>query len=151
MACNRTTDGRFAAIASAAISPEERFWSKVDKNYPGDCWLWTGCLCKGYGHFWFEDRLVYAHVFAYELENGPVPDGLELDHKCRMKPCVRSVHLEAVTHQVNIIRGYAERTHCKRGHPLSGENCGRQGQNWRFCRTCKRRSYQLCKERLNEA
>ena len=129
---------------------EARFWSKVDKNGPvpgarpelGPCWLWTaGRRHKGYGEFWVSGALVPAHRFAYELLVGPIPEGLELDHLCRVHPCVNAGHLEPVTHQENMQRGNSgrlerERTHCPQGHPYDAENTRWYAKDWRRCRAC---------------
>jgi hypothetical protein len=82
-----------------------RFWAKVNKT--GDCWLWTAGLDKdGYGRFRVSPtRLAKAHRFAYEVSVGPIPDGLEIDHLCFVRSCVRPQHLEAVTHDENLARG----------------------------------------------
>ncbi len=124
------------------ITPEQRFWSKVDKS--GDCWLWIACRNKnGYGKFYDGSRLVPAHRFSYELNSGPIPEGLVLDHLCRQPPCVRAGHLEAVTERENILRGtgmsarWAPRTHCEHGHPFDLENT-LFSKNGRVCRTCNR-------------
>lgn len=63
----------------------------------------------------------------YEHVKGPVPDGLELDHLCRVHNCVNPAHLEAVTHAENVRRGEAglhnpEKTHCPNGHAYTEEN-----------------------------
>jgi hypothetical protein len=97
-------------------SSEERFWEKVDFDGPlivpelGVCWVWTGArYSNDYGHFTIGGRLerqdVLAHRFAYETEVGEVPEGLDLDHLCRLHPCVRPTHLEPVTRSVNLQRG----------------------------------------------
>ncbi len=84
------------------VSHGVRFWRKVDKT-PA-CWLWTDTPNHdGYGRF-KADRKIMAHRFAYEEANGPVPEGLELDHLCRNRLCVRPDHLEAVTHTENVRR-----------------------------------------------
>jgi hypothetical protein len=50
----------------------ERFWSKVEKS--DGCWLWSGYVNdKGYGTLQLEGKMRRAHVFAFELANGPVP------------------------------------------------------------------------------
>lgn len=120
----------------------ERFWSKAT---PGeDCWLWTGCLGgHGYGTLWMNGATRYAHRLIYEALVGPIPEGLELDHLCRVRHCVNPAHLEPVTHKVNQLRGTspmadsARKTHCLRGHPLSGPNLYlRPDGKGRQCRAC---------------
>jgi len=103
------------------------FFEKLCVQVNG-CVTWTGATSKdGYGYFWNGEKPVGAHVFWYELVNGPVPDELELDHTCEAKSCV--VHTEAVTHHENILRGNTGRwlrteykTICVNGHQLAGEN-----------------------------
>lgn len=80
------------------------------------CWLWGGWKDKfGYGRFSFpgegytttgKTKRVhkYAHIIAWEIVNGPVPAGKELDHLCYNPSCVRPSHLEPVTHDENIAR-----------------------------------------------
>lgn len=124
------------------LTVEQRFWSKVEKTET--CWLWTGGLWKeGYGQFYpTSNPPVVAHRFAYELLVGPVPEGLELDHLCRVRHCVKPGHLEAVTHSENMRRGaWAIRTHCKNGHEYTEQNTRwRQRGNslHRVCRACAR-------------
>jgi len=50
-----------------------------------------------------------AHKFAYQAIIGPIPPGRELDHLCDNKLCVNPSHLEPVTHQENVIRGFMRR------------------------------------------
>lgn len=81
------------------LNPEERFWSKVDRS--GDCWEFTGWSRNGYGRFWFDGKDGEAHRYAYELENGPIPDGMQIDHQCHNTMCVRASHLRPVTIKQN--------------------------------------------------
>lgn len=70
------------------------------------CWMWAKTMYKnGYGKIHVDGKQGYAHIHYYEQKNGPVPDGLELDHLCRTPRCVRPDHLEAVRHAINIRRG----------------------------------------------
>ena len=79
---------------------EERFWSKVEKTE--GCWNWTkGTHPTGYGMFSFQGRNRYAHRYSYALANGPIPEGLSIDHICHNPGCVRPDHLRAVTHKQN--------------------------------------------------
>lgn len=128
----------------------ERFWSKVERRGPDDCWLWTGKLKpNGYGRIRVNKprRMEYAHRVAYELLVGPIPDGLEVDHVrdrgCQHRHCVNPAHLEAVTHRENNRRSdspaavAARKTHCVNGHLLAGANLYMWSGN-RYCRTCRR-------------
>lgn len=127
----------------------ERFWQKVDKNGPipahaqslGPCWVWiANTNRKGYGRFAvLYGCIVMPHRFSFALHYGETPYGLEIDHLCRNKLCVNPKHLEAVTGLVNHGRARQFRTyptHCKRGHPLSGENLYIGTGNRRVCRQC---------------
>lgn len=79
---------------------EERFWSKVDTS--GECWQWTAALTNGYGRFGIGRKVVLAHRFAWELANGPIPDGLGVLHACDNPSCVRPAHLFVGTSKDNM-------------------------------------------------
>lgn len=70
------------------------------------CWLWTGALVRGYGRVGIPAtrRTMPAHRYYWERVNGPVPDGLEMDHLCRVRACVNPDHLEPVTRSENMRR-----------------------------------------------
>jgi hypothetical protein len=91
------------------MSFDERFWGRVDKT--GDCWLWTGTLTeKGYGsRVQYQGEQHYPHQLAYRLLVGPIPDGLVIDHHCRVRNCVNPDHLEPVTQEENTRRGVEAR------------------------------------------
>lgn len=120
----------------------------ADKFLVGDgCWPWVAArTSRGYGSVRVGDRTQQAHRVLYELLVGPIPEGLQLDHLCRNRSCVRPDHLEPVTCGENIRRGtsgeatraaFAARTHCAAGHPLTEENTYATGHAGGGCRTCK--------------
>lgn len=107
-----------------AVDPMTRFLAKVEIASSG-CWLWTAsCNSDGYGHFKVNGTMVGSHRWYYEQTVGAVPQGLQLDHLCRVRRCVNPDHLEPVTPRENVLRGEslqsanARKTHCAEGHPL---------------------------------
>lgn len=69
------------------------------------CWLWTLSVGgPGYGNAWDGERVRTAHRYAYTWIVGPVPDGLVLDHLCKVRRCVNPAHLEPVTQGENMRR-----------------------------------------------
>lgn len=130
--------------------PIDRFAEKIKKTEQ-DCWLWTGSgTVGGYPSFWSGERFVLAHRWSYEHFIGAIPDGLVLDHLCRVKRCVNPAHLDPVTQRENVMRSIgptsinAAKTHCPRGHPYDEANTyvyPRDGS--RRCRTCIRAHYRF--------
>jgi len=118
----------------------DRFWAKVDRRGPDECWEWQGGRTMGgYGRFEMpgqRGRGTGAHRVAYQLLVGPIPDGLTLDHLCRNKPCVNPAHLEPVTAEENLRRQGRTRTVCRNGHPRTPENIV-VWQGVRRCRPCR--------------
>ena len=119
----------------------ERFLSKVNKTE--SCWLWTGYIDKkGYGIFKL-DKPKRAHRVSYELFVGPIPDGLVIDHLCRVRNCVNPEHLEPVTTKINSIRGINHntlKTHCPAGHEYNEINTRITPNGKRKCRVCHKMS-----------
>lgn len=104
----------------------DRFWFSVSIPLTeGGCWVWRGHLSRGYGQFRLGGVTRPAHRLLYETLVGPIPAGLEPDHLCRNRACVRPDHLEPVDHRTNCLRGIspaavnaAKRT-CLRGHAFA--------------------------------
>ena len=126
----------------AGVTATERFWPKVSRT--PTCWVWTAARdTRGYGLFWLNRRWIGAHRFAYEADRGPIPPGLELDHLCRNKQCVRPSHLEPVTHRENTVRAVPYKhhargprvTHCRAGHEYTPANT-KTHLGRRSCRAC---------------
>ena len=71
---------------------------------PG-CWEWTGhCSSNGYGRFDVGGVPEYAHRVAVILDGRKIPDGMQVDHLCRSKSCVRPDHLQVVSPSENNAR-----------------------------------------------
>lgn len=85
----------------------ESFWARVDKNR--ECWEWTGSrMPSGYGRIAFNGRQEYTHRLAYELTNGPIPDGMCVCHTCDNPPCCNPAHLWLGTMTDNIADRHAK-------------------------------------------
>ena len=117
----------------------ERFWSKITVDPITRCWLWTAALTsRGYGSWSDGVKVRSTHRVTFEAFNGPIPDGLTVDHLCLVKRCCNPAHLEAVTQAENARRWLAGLTHCKYGHPLSGPNLHMHPNGQRVCVLCRR-------------
>lgn len=86
-----------------SIKVETRFWSKVERPHPTECWEWQPGLDRStYGQFNIGGRNIGVHRIAYMLERGSIPDGLEVCHRCDNPRCCNPLHLFTATHQGNI-------------------------------------------------
>lgn len=132
--------------------PERLFLSHVDKQQ--EHWLWTGA--KGgssntYGIFTvvFDGQRTtkMVHVWSYLYYIGDIPDDYEVDHKCRVRLCVRPhpEHLEAVTQEENNRR--KRKKSCKNGHELTEENLYYSKGRVHGCKKCRREAFLRWKEK----
>lgn len=117
--------------------------SKIETVTESGCWIWVGCCHKsGYGKTCINTKLMYAHRAVYSMLVAPIPEGLTLDHLCRVRCCVNPSHLEAVTIKVNVLRGESpssvnsRKAHCSKGHGLGGANLIINSRGNRVCRIC---------------
>lgn len=133
-----------------------RFWDKVSPCPVSGCWLWTGAITsQGYGSMGVDGKTVNTHRHAYLMLVGEIENGLELDHKCRVRRCVNPDHMEPVTKQINIARGeaganWAAKTHCPRGHAYSDTNTYLTPKGKRICRRCRLAAKQRHRTKLRQ-
>lgn len=81
-------------------TPEEQFTATTARV--GDCLEWTGYRTQwGYGQIHVEGRYVGAHRYAWQRANGPIPDGMNIDHTCHNRACVEIAHLRLATYKQN--------------------------------------------------
>lgn len=92
------------------------------RGLDGFCWVWTGRRNHGYSSIYFAGRTQPTHRVTYELLVGPIPPGLQIDHLCRVRPCINPAHLEPVTARVNMQRAICPDRRCPQGHPLADPN-----------------------------
>lgn len=131
----------------------DRFWSKTAQT---DCIVWQGAQnSKGYGCFAIDRVAQLAHRLAWEDVHGPIPDGMTIDHLCRVRNCVNVEHLELVTNQENMRRAKALviGDECGAGHRIDSEAdlYRREGRTGAECRECRRASGRRARERLARA
>ena len=115
------------------------------KTMAATCTVWIGATnSKGYGLIAVNGRIELAHRVAWEAENGPIPDGMVIDHLCRVRNCVRVSHLELVTSAENTRRGRAVVAlrvgeACTNGHEIQSEaDLYRRATGAVECRVCRR-------------
>lgn len=120
------------------------------------CWVWTGSTnSRGYGQITINKKSKKAHRVMYELIRGTIPDGMELDHLCRVKSCVNPEHLEAVTHSENIKRSPTvsnpprRRKYHEQGNCLF---CNKEAPKGKlFCSySCRSKDYEARQAKLNQ-
>lgn len=140
--------------------PPTRMWMRKPRGMPlidwvmlsivkddNGCWIWTGTP-NGAGYGWAGAELVHRVTFKHH--KGPIPEGKEIDHLCRVRMCCNPDHLEAVPHRENCMRSpftlayiNSAKTRCPHGHEYSPANTAvymiKNGTaRIRVCRTCRR-------------
>jgi hypothetical protein len=146
-------------------TPEQRFFANllfVDKWFDDGtlrtrCMEWTASRHPdGYGQFWDGTRLMSSHRWIWQRWVGPIPEGMQVDHRCENTACQNVRHMKVTTPWENNRRGNsaaalaARKTHCVHGHEFTPENTRiRSGQ--RRCLMCDRRHKQESKARRKKS
>lgn len=128
---------------------EDRFERYVIRQ--DGCWGWSGKQdVFGYSTFCYRVTK-YAHRVGWEILNGPVPEGLELDHVCRNRSCVNPDHLRPITRKQNQEhRKGAQRNNKSTG--VLGVNIDkRTGKYKARVRSCGKTLFEKCFDTLEEA
>jgi HNH endonuclease len=136
------------------MDSSERFWSHVARTET--CWLWTGATVNGYGRFWCGDRRIgrrlwLAHRFSLFLAGVELPDGMPVNHLCRVRNCVNPSHLEVVTARENVRYSAEFITHCPQGHEYTEANtyiAKNRGWTMRNCKRCRADREQARRDRM---
>ena len=96
-----------AASMEALEKGRQRRWASFEERFAaqiaavGECMVWTGANVRGYGFIERGGAKVMAHRVSFEAENGPIPAGMQIDHVCRNRSCVRASHLRLASNKEN--------------------------------------------------
>jgi hypothetical protein len=120
-ACGKSFGGRGSYMNHTKYDKDctdaMRFWSRVDKRGPDECWLWTGAAFRkskrqmGYGRRAGSGPNTYAHRVAYMLAKGPIPKGKLVMHTCDVPLCCNPAHLLIGTNAENAADRVAKGRH----------------------------------------
>ncbi|ALC12519.1 HNH endonuclease signature motif containing protein [Sphingopyxis sp. 113P3] len=136
-----------------------RFQSRVSPEPNSGCWLWLGAANEqGRGSFRYgmageQKRTGLASRISYEMAIGPIPDGMQVLHRCDVPLCVNPDHLFLGTVTDNMRDMVAKgrhrltglplenslKTHCRHGHLLDGDNLWIRADGARICKSCRAR------------
>lgn len=122
-----------------SVSEIDRFWKYAMPEPNSGCWLWVGKQYRnGYGAMFFRGTTVPAHRASWQLFCGAIPEEMEIDHRCKNRPCVNPEHLRLATKAENLANRHLLKSHCRNGHPFTADNCYFENDgNTRRCKTCR--------------
>lgn len=120
----------------------DRFWVKVDVQGQDDCWPWTASTQpSGYGQMRWAGKICLAHRLAWSLVNGPIPDGMQVNHRCHNKLCCNTAHMELLSIEAHGLDSaiiawgtLGDESTCRRGHTGYRR---KYGKKW-ACLMCQR-------------
>jgi len=139
------------------------FWDFVIKHEGDRCWEWIGSKDRqGYGRCVYYGRKEQAHRVAWMEIRGPIPEDVDLHHRCENPGCVNPEHLEPMDHVEHMFHHgtagpiiNARKAHCINGHEFTQENTyrvKRKNGRWRRrCRTCDREKQAAFNEVVDKA
>lgn len=101
---------------------EDRLHAKSRLDMESECIIFTGAIrSDGYGEIKVDGKVLRAHRAAYELKNGPIPEGLSIHHTCANRTCINPDHLQAVTERDNTAEMLERNYYLKRIKQLEAE------------------------------
>lgn len=138
----------------------ERVLRRCQRDDVG-CLVFSGAKAKGYGRVGYyagggKQVVLQTHRVVWEAENGPIPDGLTIEHECANRACQDTTHMTLMTradnsragsHRNPIVIANRAKTHCPEGHEYSVENTYSPPTGGRYCRECGRNRTRLWRER----
>lgn len=154
----------FTAERQATLRERIRARATVeDRGYRTPCWI-SDRAAGGKGGYTKigvtingEQQLWYTHRLAYVLFVGPIPEGLQIDHRCNQTKCCNPDHLEPVTVRENLLRStnavadQRAQDECVAGHAFDEANTYVDSLGRRHCRACKRRRHSEWRQRRKAA
>lgn len=129
-------------IVPLNLSYEDRILKRVIVDSNG-CWIWQKNINPdGYGTIRVDYKQWLAHRYSYTTFGGPIPEGLVIDHLCRIRSCCNPNHMEPVEIRTNILRGehpnvlLHNNKVCSRGHEVVGNNISVRSDGRIRCKMC---------------